>query len=189
MARGEARTNFSFWLRREVPTMPPIRLLTPQQQTFKMTMSALSLISSALPPTADVFEACARLPVLTLSGHWTWYGSTPANDPGCMKTIFGRSSAGKGQADASRLHQTLALGNSRSLWITAARVSRFVVGSWSRQQNREAGHIPPTIGHDRDDHRYFLEIARSRSLGEVRGWQKTANRSAAVRAMPRRPRR
>ncbi|MCZ6587795.1 MAG: hypothetical protein O7B24_07630, partial [Alphaproteobacteria bacterium] len=35
-----------------------------------MAMSALAPISSALPPEADVLEACARLPVLTQSGHY-----------------------------------------------------------------------------------------------------------------------
>ncbi len=49
--------------------MSPIRLLSPQEQTFKMAMSVLSPNSSALPPGADVLEACARLPVLTHNGH------------------------------------------------------------------------------------------------------------------------
>ena len=49
--------------------MPQIRLLTPQERTFKIAMSALTPITSALPPGADVLEACARLPGLTLSGH------------------------------------------------------------------------------------------------------------------------
>ena len=40
-----------------------------QEQTLKIVMSALSPISSALPPGADVIEACARLPVLTHNGH------------------------------------------------------------------------------------------------------------------------
>ena len=40
---------------REVPAMPPIRLLTPQEQTFKMALSALSPNPSAVHPRADLF--------------------------------------------------------------------------------------------------------------------------------------
>ncbi len=41
----------------------------PPKPDLQVATSALSTISSALPPEADVLEACARLPVLTLSGH------------------------------------------------------------------------------------------------------------------------
>ncbi len=57
--------NVRFWLKAEVIDMPPERLLSPQERTFKNAMSALYPISSALPPGADVLKACARFPVLT----------------------------------------------------------------------------------------------------------------------------
>ena len=61
-------TNVRLWLLADIRAMSELRPLYPQQRTFKMAMSALSPISSALPPIADVLEACARLPLLTQSG-------------------------------------------------------------------------------------------------------------------------
>ena len=48
--------------------MPSERLLTPQERTFKIAMSALTLISPALLIGADLFGGCCKQPVLTQRG-------------------------------------------------------------------------------------------------------------------------
>ena len=49
-------------------------------------MSALTPITSALPPTADVIEACARLPLLTPSRR---YGQTQGeNAMGSLANLY-----------------------------------------------------------------------------------------------------
>ena len=49
--------------------MPPIRLLTPQEQTFKMAMSVIPILMSVVRGKADQIRGCHKQPLLTRSGR------------------------------------------------------------------------------------------------------------------------
>ncbi len=68
--------------------MPSERLLTPQQRTFKLAMSALTPISSALPPEADEKLGSEKRLKLTQSGPLLSPIGVTAFDPDEMYLVL-----------------------------------------------------------------------------------------------------